>query len=166
MGPAGRPLRVISAYCPNGQTVGSDKYAYKLEWFDALRLWLQRELDKHPELAILGDYNVAPADEDVHDPKAWEGSIRVSEPEREAFHNLLALGLHDTFRLFEQAEREFSWWDYRMGAFRRNLGLRIDHVLVSQALREQCRACRIDKAPRRLERPSDHAPVMATLDSR
>ncbi|OWT65596.1 exodeoxyribonuclease III [Candidimonas nitroreducens] len=160
--PAG-PLRVISAYCPNGQAVGSDKYAYKLEWFAALRTWLADELQRHPRLAILGDYNVAPADADVHNPAKWEGQVLVSEPERAAFQALLALGLSDAFRQFEQPPKSYTWWDYRQFAFRRNAGLRIDHVLLSQALGPRCTACGIDKQMRANEQPSDHAPVVATL---
>jgi exodeoxyribonuclease-3 len=156
-------LRVVSAYVPNGQAVGSEKYDYKLKWLEAFRLWLDDELVRHPRLAVLGDYNIAPADEDVHDPKAWEGQVLCSPREREAFRNLLALGLKDSFRLFAQPERSFTWWDYRMNAFKRNLGLRIDHVLLSPELASRCRGCAIDVAPRRLERPSDHAPVVAEL---
>jgi exodeoxyribonuclease-3 len=156
-------LRVINVYVPNGERVGSEKYAYKLGWLERLRDFLADQLARHPRLVLLGDFNIAPDARDVHDPAQWEGQVLFSEPEREALRRVLAVGVHDSFRLFEQPEREFSWWDYRMGAFRRNLGLRIDHVLISQALREQCRACRIDKAPRRLERPSDHAPVIADL---
>jgi exodeoxyribonuclease-3 len=113
---------------------------------------------------VLGDYNVAPADEDVHDPKAWQGQVLCSAPEREAFSNLLALGLEDSFRLFPQKEKSFTWWDYRMNGFKRNLGLRIDHALLSSELASRCRACVIDVEPRRAERPSDHAPVMADLE--
>jgi len=160
--PAG-DVRVISAYCPNGQAVGSDKYAYKLEWFSALRNWLEGELGSHPRLAILGDYNVAPADEDVHNPEKWAGQVLVSEPERQAFAALKELGLADAFRLFEQPPKSFTWWDYRMFAFRRNAGLRIDHILLSEPLARACRACEIDKTPRGNEQPSDHAPVIATL---
>lgn len=154
-------VRVICAYMPNGQAVGSDKYAYKLQWLDALVRWLGEELQRHPQLALLGDFNIAPEDRDVHDPVAWQGQVLCSEPEREAFRRLLALGLTDAFRLFEQPERSFTWWDYRMMAFRRNHGLRIDHILVSPALAARCRACTIDTAPRKRERPSDHAPVIA-----
>ncbi|HVP08718.1 MAG TPA: exodeoxyribonuclease III [Burkholderiales bacterium] len=154
-------LRVVSVYCPNGQAVGSDKYAYKLRWFSALRDYLAAELPRQPELAVAGDFNVAPEDRDVHDPKAWEGQVLVSEAERAALREILGLGLRDAFRLFEQPEKSFSWWDYRMMAFRRNAGLRIDHILVTPALAARCRASSIDKAPRRLERPSDHAPVVA-----
>lgn len=161
--PAGG-VRVVSAYCPNGQSVGSDKYEYKLGWFGAFHDWLEEELKAHPRLAVLGDYNVAPADEDVHDPAKWEGDVLVSEPERKAFERLLALGLTDAFRMFPQAEKSFSWWDYRRFAFRRNAGLRIDHILLSDALREHCTECVIDKAPRAWEQPSDHTPVIATLN--
>ncbi|KDD11491.1 exodeoxyribonuclease III [Bordetella bronchiseptica] len=160
--PAG-DVRVICAYCPNGQSVDSDKYVYKLAWFDGLRDWLEEEMRTYPRLAILGDYNVAPADADVHNPEKWEGQVLVSEPERAAFRALLDLGLTDSFRLFEQPEKSFSWWDYRQFAFRRNAGLRIDHVLLSEALKPHCVACVIDKAPRANEQPSDHAPVIATL---
>lgn len=156
-------VRVVCLYAPNGQAVGSDKYAYKLRWYTALREWLHGELARHPRLAVLGDLNVAPEDRDVHDPKAWEEQILVSEPERAAFRALLDLGLKDSFRLFEQAEKSFSWWDYRMMGFRRNAGLRIDFVLLSSALASTCTGCTIDKAPRKLERPSDHTPVIAEL---
>jgi len=156
--------RIVSVYVPNGQEVGSDKYAYKLAWFTALAAWLREELARCPRLALLGDFNVAPEDRDVHDAEAWRERILCSTPEREAFRALLALGFRDAFRLFEQPERSFSWWDYRNLGFRRNQGLRIDHVLLSPALAAGCRRCTIDKAPRRLERPSDHAPVLAELD--
>ncbi|GAB1234502.1 exodeoxyribonuclease III [Ferrigenium sp. UT5] len=155
-------VRIVCVYVPNGQEVGSDKYAYKLQWLAALTGWLRGELAKYPKLALLGDYNIAPEDRDVHDPQAWQGNVLVSEPERAAFHALQSLGLRDAFRLFEQAEKSYSWWDYRMLAFRRNQGLRIDHILVSPAL--QCTACTIDKAPRKLERPSDHTPVIAEVN--
>jgi len=155
--------RVVCVYCPNGQAVGSDKYEYKLRWFAALREYLAAELRKHPRLAVAGDFNVAPEDRDVHDPKAWEGQVHVSEPERAAWRALLALGLKDSFRLFEQPEKTYSWWDYRMMGFRRNAGLRIDHVLLSDALAQACVAGAIDKAPRKLERPSDHAPALAEI---
>ncbi|HSH06110.1 MAG TPA: exodeoxyribonuclease III [Burkholderiales bacterium] len=155
--------RVVCLYAPNGQAVGSDKFDYKLRWYEALRAWLADELARHPRLAVLGDLNIAPEDRDVHDPKLWEGQVHCSEPERAAFRALLALGLQDAFRLFEQPEKSFSWWDYRMMAFRRNAGLRIDHILLSAPLAAQCSACSIDKAPRKLERPSDHTPVVAEL---
>ena len=152
--------RVICVYCPNGQAVGSEKYAYKLRWFAALKDYLATELKRHPRLAVAGDFNVAPEDRDVHDPKAWEGQVHVSAPERTAWRSLLELGLKDAFRLFEQPEKSYSWWDYRMVAFRRNAGLRIDQILVSGELAGRCTACTVDKEPRRLERPSDHAPVV------
>ena len=157
-------VRVVCVYIPNGQSVDSDKYQYKLRWLDALIAWLKDELVRHPSLALLGDYNIAPEDRDVHDPAAWEGNVLVSEPERERFRQLEALGLKDAFRLFEQPEKSFSWWDYRAACFRRNLGLRIDHILLSSALAGKCTACVIDKEPRKLERPSDHTPVLAELD--
>lgn len=157
-------VRVICAYFPNGQSLDSDKYQYKLHWLAALQDWLKAELNKHDAVALLGDYNIAPEDRDVHDPKAWEGQVLVSPPEREAFQNLLSMGMQDSFRAFEQADKSFTWWDYRMNAFKRNLGLRIDHILLSPALAERCSQCVIDVAPRRNERPSDHTPVIATLN--
>lgn len=156
-------VRVVCVYIPNGQSLDSDKYQYKLKWLSALNAWLASELKKYPKLALLGDYNIAPEDRDVHDPAAWVGNVLVSEPERAAFQSLLQLGLRDSFRLFEQAEKSYSWWDYRMMAFRRNTGLRIDHILISDALVERCAGCIIDKAPRKLERPSDHTPVIAEI---
>ncbi len=154
-------LRVVCVYIPNGQSLDSDKYQYKLKWLKALDVWLRDELLKYPKLVLLGDYNIAPEDRDVHDPVAWQGNVLVSEPERAAFQGLLQLGLRDAFRLFEQPEKSYSWWDYRMMAFRRNMGMRIDHILISPAL--QCSACHIDKSPRKLERPSDHTPVIADI---
>jgi exodeoxyribonuclease-3 len=154
-------LRVISAYFPNGQAVGSDKFAYKLDWLRALTGWLADELERHPKLALLGDYNIAPEDRDAHPD--WKEEIHVSPAEREAFRAITALGLIDAFRLFEQPEKSFSWWDYRMMAFRRNFGLRIDHILLSRALASDCQRCWVDKAPRKLERPSDHAPVVVDI---
>jgi len=156
-------IRIVDVYIPNGQSIDSDKYQYKLGWLSALHDWLQQELVRHPKLALLGDYNIAPEDRDVHDPKAWEGNVLVSEPEREQFRRLVALGLRDSFRLFEQEEKSFSWWDYRMMGFRRNHGLRIDHILISEPLVAQCKSCVIDKAPRKLERPSDHTPVVVEI---
>jgi exodeoxyribonuclease-3 len=154
-------VRIVCVYIPNGQSLDSDKYQYKLKWLAALKLWLKDELEKYPKLALLGDYNIAPEDRDCHDPVAWQGNVLVSEPERDAFKGLVALGLRDSFRLFEQAEKSYSWWDYRMMGFRRNLGMRIDHILISEAL--QCSGCFIEKAPRKLERPSDHTPVIAEV---
>jgi exodeoxyribonuclease-3 len=156
-------LRVVCAYFPNGQAVGSDKYAYKLRWLAALNAWLAEELKRYPRLALLGDYNIAPEDRDVYDPEAWRGQVLCSEPEREAFVALTGLGLRDAFRLFEQPDKTYTWWDYRMLAHQRNHGLRIDHILLSPALAKTCTACTVDRAPRRLERPSDHAPVIAEL---
>jgi len=153
--------RVVCLYCPNGQTVGSDKYAYKLEWFAALRRLLVAELREHPALVALGDFNVAPEDRDVHDPQAWAGQVLCSASERAALGALLELGLDDCFRRFPQDPASFSWWDYRAAGFRRNAGLRIDHVLASAPLAAACTACTIDRGPRALERPSDHAPVIA-----
>jgi exodeoxyribonuclease-3 len=158
-------VRLVCVYCPNGQSLDSDKYPYKLAWFDALTAWLKDELVRYPKLAVLGDYNVAPEDRDVHDPEAWKDSVLVSEPERERFRNLLALGLKDSFRLFEQPEKSFSWWDYRMMGFRRNHGLRIDHILLSEPLAAECVSSSIDRDMRKLERPSDHAPVIAEIRS-
>jgi exodeoxyribonuclease-3 len=159
-------LRVIAVYVPNGQSLGSDKYLYKLKWLEALRAWLAMELVTHRELIVLGDYNIAPEDRDVHDPELWQGSIHVSEPERAALRGLLALGLEDLFRRFEQPPGSFSWWDYRAGAFRRNRGLRIDLMLASKSLAERCTGARIDREPRAWERPTDHAPVLATFTTR
>ena len=154
-------IRVINAYFPNGQAPGTEKFAYKLEWMERLTTWLEQELRASEELCLIGDYNIAPTDADAHPD--WKESIHVSPPERAAFCRLESLGLHDVFRKFEQAEKSFSWWDYRMNAFRRNFGLRIDHILASKALSSRCLACSIDKSTRALERPSDHAPVVATF---
>ncbi|NMG36966.1 exodeoxyribonuclease III [Azoarcus sp. TTM-91] len=154
-------VRVICGYFPNGQAVGSEKFAYKLRWLSALTEWLREEMRQHERLVLGGDFNVAPEDRDAHPD--WKDEIHVSEPERAAFAALLGLGLVDTFRLFEQPERSYSWWDYRLFAFRRNFGLRIDHLLVSPALTAACRSCVVDKTPRALERPSDHAPVVLEL---
>lgn len=157
-------IRIICVYIPNGQSVGSDKYQYKLQWLKALTAYLEQQLQQYPKLALLGDYNIAPEDRDVYDPERWQGSVLVSEPERAAFRQLQALGLHDSFRLFEQPEKLYSWWDYRMVAFRRNLGLRIDHILISSALVPLATKSWIDRAPRKLERPSDHTPVVLELN--
>ena len=156
-------VRFICAYVPNGQEVGSDKYTYKLAWLDALRTWVTAEMAAHEQFAILGDYNIAPEARDVHDPAEWEGRIHFSLPERAALQELMALGLLDAFRLFEQPEKQYSWWDYRQMAFRRNRGLRIDHILLSKKMAERCTACHIDRETRKWEQPSDHAPVVATL---
>jgi exodeoxyribonuclease-3 len=158
-----KPIRLISAYFPNGQSPDSDKFAYKLDWLSKLQAWLTEELKQNQRLALLGDYNIAPEDQDVHDPKAWEGQNLVSPPERSAFQELINLGLHDSFRMFEQAPKTYSWWDYRMMGFRRNAGMRIDHILLSEALKEKCSASIVDKEPRTWEQPSDHAPVIAVI---
>lgn len=155
--------RVINVYVPNGQSVGSDKYRYKLDWLDALAGYVHAELARHPLLAIVGDFNIAPDDRDVHDPDLWRDQVLCSGPERERLQALLDLGLKDTFRLFEQPEKIYSWWDYREMAYRRNRGLRIDLILASTALAERCSASLVDKAPRKLDKPSDHAPVVALL---
>ena len=154
-------VRVFCAYVPNGESVESDKYQYKLKWLSAFREWLKDELQRHSRLAVLGDYNIAPEDRDVHDPAAWEGKVLFSKLERDALGSLTQLGLKDAFRLFDQPERSFTWWDYRMNAFRRKMGLRIDHILLSEPLAKSCTACTIDVEPRKNERPSDHAPVLA-----
>ena len=156
-------VRTIGAYFPNGQEPGSDKFGYKMRWLDALREWVRTELATHPDLVLMGDFNIAPEDRDVYDPVAWAGQIHCTPEERAQFRGLVDLGLHDAFRLFEQPPKSWSWWDYRNLAFRKNQGLRIDHILVSEPLRARVAGCTIDKAPRRNERPSDHAPVIAEL---
>jgi exodeoxyribonuclease-3 len=148
-------------YVPNGSVVGSEKYSYKLEWLNKLYSYLKQQLEEYQKLIVVGDFNIAPEDRDVHDPEAWQGSVLVSPKERQAFQALLGLGLYDSFRLFDPEPGSYSWWDYRAGAFRRNMGLRIDHILVSQSLRDSCTASKIDTVPRGWERPSDHAPVYA-----
>jgi exodeoxyribonuclease-3 len=157
-------IRYINLYVPNGQAVGSDKYAYKLRWLTALREFLRDELAAHPHVVVMGDFNIAPDDRDVHDPAAWAGQVLCSPPERDALRAVLALGLADSFRLFEQPAGVFSWWDYRAAGFRRNLGLRIDLILASRALAPLCRESLVDTLPRKAERPSDHAPVVARFD--
>lgn len=157
-------IRFINLYVPNGSEVGSDKYAYKLDWLNRLHDWIRAEMAEYPRLVVVGDFNIAPADADVHDPEEWRGKVLFSEPEHAALQRLVALGLTDTFRLFPQQERLFSWWDYRMNNFRRNRGLRIDLILASPALTPLCTASRVDIEPRRQERPSDHAPVIAEFD--
>jgi exodeoxyribonuclease-3 len=154
-------VRVVCAYFPNGQSLDSDKYRYKLDWLGAMHGYIGALMARHPRLALLGDYNIAPEDRDVHDPAAWEGQVLVSPKERAAWSALLGLGMIDCFRKFEQPDRSFSWWDYRMMGFQRNAGLRIDHILASPGLAEDCRACLIDHQPRKLEKPSDHTPVVA-----
>lgn len=156
-------VRIICIYVPNGENIESEKYQYKLKWLAALNIWLRDMLSKHRKLVVLGDFNIAPEERDVHDPKLWEGQVLFSLPEREAFREVLRLGLLDSFRLFDQPEKSYTWWDYRMMAFRRKRGLRIDHILLSNELAKICTACTIDKATRKLERPSDHAPVIMEL---
>lgn len=154
-------VRIINLYVVNGKEVGSDKYAYKLDWLDRVTAWISSEMTSHERLVVMGDFNIAPEDRDVHDPEAWHEKILCSTPERKALEHIMELGLKDTFRLFDQAEKSWSWWDYRQAAFRRNMGLRIDLVLASEALATACSAAYIDVEPRRQERPSDHTPVVA-----
>jgi exodeoxyribonuclease-3 len=154
-------MRVLDLYVVNGQEVGSEKYAHKLHWLGKVAGYIESQLAQHEHFVVLGDFNIAPDDRDVYDPEAWHERILCSTPEREALQKIIGLGLSDVFRQFEQEENSFSWWDYRAAAFRRNMGLRIDLILASPALSGQCTACRIDKEPRRLERPSDHTPVVA-----
>lgn len=156
-------VRVIGGYFPNGQAPDSDKFVYKMKWLTALESWLKDELARHPNLVLMGDFNIAPTDLDVYDPVAWKDQIHCTVEERDHFKQLVGLGLTDAFRLFEQAPKSWSWWDYRNLAFRKNQGLRIDHILVSDTLKNQVSACVIDKAPRKNERPSDHTPVVVTL---
>ncbi len=154
-------VRIVNLYVPNGQEVGSEKYQYKLRWLGALADWLAEEMARHPRMAVVGDFNVAPAAADVHDPAEWEGKVLFSEPERRALGRLTEIGLVDTFRLFEQPDGVYSWWDYRMNSFQRNRGLRIDLILASPELARHCLSSTVDVEPRRWERPSDHAPVVA-----
>ena len=158
-------VRVVNVYVPNGERVGSAKYAYKLEWLQALGDWLTAELKRHERLALVGDFNIAPEDRDVYEPKLWRNQVLFSEPEREALAKLLALGLVDLFRRFTPDAGHYTWWDYRAGAFRRNQGLRIDHILASPLLAARAKSCVIDREPRGREKPSDHAPVVAELAS-
>lgn len=157
-------LVILNIYVPNGMAPGTDKYAYKLDWLSHLQAFVQEQLEKTELLAVLGDFNIAPADEDVHNPEEWHGKVLVSEPEREHFFRLIDKGLVDCYRLFKQDAKSFSWWDYRASGFARNRGLRIDHILASKSLAEGCVASRIDTTPRKLERPSDHAPVVAEFN--
>ena len=157
-------VRIINAYVPNGASLDSDKYPYKLNWLEHMRQYLSEQIRHYDKLIILGDFNIAPEDRDVHDPVAWQGQVLVSDAERNALQGLLDLGLQDSFRLHNQEDGQYSWWDYRMAAFRRNRGMRIDHILVSDSLATECRSCVIDKEPRKWERPSDHTPVIATFE--
>ena len=157
-------VRIACLYVPNGESVGSEKYQYKLRWLSAAREWLKDEISRNARLAVLGDFNVAPEARDVHDPELWEGKVLFSEPERAALRHLAEIGLSDAFRLFDQPAGAFTWWDYRMNGFRRKRGLRIDHILLSEPLAKQCTSCTIDIEPRGAERPSDHAPVVAEVN--
>ena len=156
-------VRIVGGYFPNGQAPGTDKFEYKLQWLRGLRDWLREELAQHPKLVLLGDFNIAPDDRDVYDPVAWAGQIHCTDEERDHLKKLIGLGLVDAFRLFEQPPKCWSWWDYRNLAFRKNQGLRIDLILVSETLKSQVQSCTIDKLPRKNERPSDHAPVVLAL---
>lgn len=157
-------IRLINLYVPNGSSVDSDKYHYKLNWLEKITLFITEQLKQYGRVAVVGDFNIAPDDKDVHDPVEWIGNVLVSPAERNAFQTILKLGFHDSFRLFTQEEALFSWWDYRAAGFRRNRGLRIDHILLSHSLHELCKHSAIDKEPRKVERPSDHAPVWVELD--
>lgn len=158
-------MRILNLYVPNGKSVGSLKYEYKLNWLKHLDIFLKQELKKYPSLFVVGDFNIAPETIDVHDPKQWEGQVLFSEPERRAFREMLQVGFEDCFRSLHPLEQQYSWWDYRLNAFKRNRGLRIDHILASKAIASQCINCYVDKAPRAWERPSDHAPVVAEFKS-
>ncbi len=153
-------LRIINLYVPNGSVVGSDKYEYKLQWLRHLKLLLAQELKQYQKMIVVGDFNIAPENQDVYDPQAWQNQVLFSPKERAAFQEIIQLGFVDTFRLFNQPEKSYTWWDYRMAAFRRNRGLRIDHILATPAMVAHCLSCTIDKTPRTLEQPSDHAPVL------
>lgn len=156
--------RIINLYVPNGQSVDSEKYIYKLEWLDALHHYIEAELQVHERVVVMGDFNIAPEDRDVHDPEEWRDKVLCSTPERERLAALLELGMKDSYRLFDQEDNTFSWWDYRAAGFRRNRGLRIDLLLISNSLAMSCTASSIDREPRKLERPSDHAPVWISVD--
>ena len=157
-------VTILNLYIPNGSEIDSDKYRYKLEWLSHLQKFTEMLVNKYENVVLLGDFNIAPEDRDVHDPIAWEGKVLVSPSERDAFQSLLNNSLLDCFRIFEQEDNSFSWWDYRAAGFQRNLGMRIDHILATDTLADLCTACRIDKYPRTLERPSDHTPVVAEFD--
>jgi exodeoxyribonuclease III len=157
-------ITILNLYIPNGSEVDSEKYRYKLEWFSKLHPFIEQLKADNDRVIILGDFNIAPEDQDVHDPEEWIGNVLVSQPERDEFKKLLEHGFSDCFRKFDQEEKSFSWWDYRAAAFRRDRGMRIDHILASDALTKSCVACYIDKSPRKLERPSDHTPVVAEFE--
>ncbi|KTD22132.1 exodeoxyribonuclease III [Legionella lansingensis] len=156
-------IRVINLYVPNGSEVASEKYVYKLEWLDKTIAFIKEQMLLYPKIAIVGDFNIAPEDRDVHDPLEWQNCVMVSPQERKAFADILALGFSDSFRNFSQEDQAFTWWDYRAGAFRRNRGLRIDHILLNKELNCLCTLSQIDRMPRKWERPSDHAPVWVEL---
>ena len=158
-------VRVVNVYVVNGQSLDSDKYQYKMAWLTALHGYMANAINEYGDVALLGDYNIAPDDRDVHDPKAWEGQVLVSAPEREHFQALIDLGLTDSYRMFDQPGKSFTWWDYRMNGFKRNLGLRIDHILLTKSLAAEAKSSVIDVEPRKLERPSDHTPVITALSA-
>lgn len=157
-------VRIINLYVPNGESVSSDKYQYKLNWLKKLDVFLKREIQQYSKVVVVGDFNIAPEEIDVHDAAYWEGKVLFSLPERNAFKEMLQAGLVDCYRYLNPEEQGFSWWDYRMNAFKRNLGVRIDHILATSPSALQCVNCKIDKGPRALERPSDHAPVVAEFE--
>ncbi|MCY1165830.1 MULTISPECIES: exodeoxyribonuclease III [Polaromonas] len=157
------PIRVMNGYFVNGQELGSEKFAYKMRWLAGLQAYVRAEMAAHPQLVLLGDFNITPADEDSFDPDGLRETIHHSTAEREQFRQLLALGLTDSFRMFDQPPKSFSWWDYRMLGYQKNRGLRIDHILVSDPLKPQVKGCTIDRVPRKWEKPSDHAPVTVEL---
>ena len=161
---ANTSVRILNGYFPNGQRPESEKFVYKMQWLDALEAWLRKNLNTYEKLVLMGDFNIAPEDADSHDPKNLRETIHHTTQERDHFKKLLAYGMVDAFRLFQQPEKSFSWWDYREISFRRNRGLRIDHILISEALKDAVQACLIDKEPRKKKRPSDHTPVVIALD--
>ena len=163
VGTGDESVRVVGAYFPNGQEPGSDKFEYKMEWLKGLRSWLKDELVAHPRLLLMGDYNITFDDLDVWDPEGMRDQIHCTDEERYHLNALISLGLTDSYRMFPQPPKSYSWWDYRGAGFRRNQGMRIDHILVSNALKDQVKSCVIDKAPRKNERPSDHAPVLVEI---
>ncbi|OGT37211.1 MAG: exodeoxyribonuclease III [Gammaproteobacteria bacterium RIFCSPHIGHO2_12_FULL_38_14] len=157
-------LRILNLYVPNGENVLSEKYQYKLAWLNELNRFLQSESKSYSQLIVLGDFNIAPQEIDVHDPKRWEGQVLFSQKERDAFHKILEVGFEDCYRKYSPSAQKFTWWDYRLNAYKRNLGLRIDHILANKPLSSLCKKCYIDEAPRAWERPSDHAPVIAEFN--
>ena len=158
-----RGCRIVNVYVPNGSEIGSEKFEYKLNWLDHLYSWLEQQIELYPKILVLGDFNIAPQDSDVYDPDAWRDKVLCSLSERNAFEKILALGLSDCLREFQSSNQVFTWWDYRMNGFKRNRGLRIDHILSSRDMFNGCKDCRVDLSPRSLDRPSDHAPVVAVF---